>query len=115
MSSALRGFILQPTYRIESGRPVVHLHGRLEDGRTCVPRDTRTVPHFSSDAGDAGRAQELGVRTLLATRQLTLGGRPVVRVEVPTPADTPPLRERLARAGIVCHEADVRFAMRYLI
>ena len=28
MSQAVRGFILQPTYRIESGRPVVHLFGR---------------------------------------------------------------------------------------
>jgi len=115
MSSGFRGFILQPTYRIEAGRAVVHLHGKLEDGRTFLVRDTRSVPHFYVDAEDAGRARELGVRTLEPTHQLTLGGRPVVRIEVPTPADTPPLRDRLMRSGIVCHEADVRFAMRYLI
>ena len=32
-----------------------------------------------------------------------------------TPADTPPFRQRLIRAGVPCYEADVRFAMRYLI
>ena len=39
----------------------------------------------------------------------------MVRVEVPAPADTPPLRERLSRAGLRTYEADVRFAMRSLI
>src|SRR6185436_19043009 len=29
--------------------------------------------------------------------------------------DTPALRERLTKAGVACLEADVRFAMRYLI
>ena len=52
----LRGFILQPTYRIESGRPVVHLFGTLEDGRTFLVRDTREVPHFYVETGDASRA-----------------------------------------------------------
>src|SRR5262249_6675725 len=37
------------------------------------------------------------------------------RVEADTPSDAPALRERLLRHGIACHEADVRFAMRYLI
>ena len=36
-----RGFILQPTYRIESGRPVVHLFGRLEQGEPFLVRDDR--------------------------------------------------------------------------
>jgi DNA polymerase-2 len=34
---------------------------------------------------------------------------------VRVPADAPPLRDRLTREGIACYEADVRFAMRYLI
>jgi DNA polymerase-2 len=110
-----QGFILQPTYRIESGRPVVLLYGRLDDGRTFLVRDQRPVPHFFVEATDAERAWMLGARPLASTDKATLAGRPVVRVEVPTPADTPPLRDRLTRAGIACHEADVRFAMRYLI
>jgi DNA polymerase-2 len=110
-----RGFILQPTYRNEAGRPVVHIHGRLEDGRSFLVRDRRVVPHFYVAAGDAERASGLGARPLAATGKVTLTNEPVVRVEVPTPGDTPPLRARLTAAGVACHEADVRFAMRYLI
>jgi len=112
---SVRGFVLQPTYRIESGRPVVHLHGRLEDGRTFLVRDARPVPHFYVEAGDAARARESGARRQIPTEKVTLERRPVVRIEVPTPADTPPLRDRLSRAGVPTYEADVRFAMRYLI
>ncbi len=113
--SAVRGFILEPTYRVEAGRPVVHLHGRLEDGRTFLVRDDRQTPHFYIDARDADRARAIGARPLSPTDKVTLEGRTVVRVETETPSDVPPLRERLTRAGVACHEADVRFAMRYLI
>jgi DNA polymerase-2 len=111
----LRGFILQPTYRIESGRPVIHLYGRLEDGRSFLVRDHREVPHFFVETGDANRARELGAGRITPTGKVSLEGRSVARVEVVTPSDTLPLRERLTRAGIPCHEADIRFAMRYLI
>ena len=110
-----RGFILQPTYRVESGDPVVHLFGRLEDGRSFLVRDRRLVPRFYVEKADAARARELGARTQASTDQVTLLGRPVVRVEVREPADTPPLRDRLEKAGIRTYEADVRFAMRHLI
>lgn len=112
---AYRGFILQPTYRLESGRPVVHLYGRLEDGRPFLVRDPRPIPHFYVEARHAEAARQAGAVRQVATDQRTLSGAPVVRVEVQQPADTPPLRDRLARAGIATHEADVRFAMRFLI
>jgi len=110
-----RGFILQPTYRVESGAPVLHLFGRLEDGRPFLVRDRRSIPHFYVERSDAERATERGAHRQLPTDQVTLLGRPVVRVEVALPSDTPPLRDRLAKAGIPTHEADVRFALRLLI
>jgi DNA polymerase-2 len=110
-----RGFILQPTYRVESGVPVLHLYGRLEEGRSFLVRDRRRVPRFYVEKGDAGRARERGAVRQATTDQVTLLGRPVVRVEVQEPADAPPLRDRLAKAGIPTYEADVRFAMRHLI
>lgn len=110
-----RGFILEPTYRVLAGRPVVHLFGRLEDGRPFLVRDSRQVPHFHVESRDAARARALGAGPLTPEDRVTLAGRPVSRVEVAVPADAPPLRDRLLRAGIACHEADVRFAMRYLI
>ena len=41
------------------------------------------------------------------TDDVTLTGRPVVRVEVAEPGDVPRLRDKLTRAGIATYEADV--------
>lgn len=114
-ASEHRGFILQPTYRLEAGRAVVHLYGRLEDGRSFLVRDGRERPYFFVEASDRERARGMGARPLTDAGLVTLANRPVVRVEVEAPSDAPPLRDRLSRAGIACHEADIRFAMRYLI
>ncbi|MGE0456124.1 MAG: DNA polymerase II [Vicinamibacteria bacterium] len=113
--STHRGFVLQPTYRTEAGRPVVVLYGKLEDGRPFVVRDNRQVPHFHLAAEDAEAARRLGAVRQHVTDQVTLTGRPVVRVEVDDPNEVAGLGNRLAAAGIGTYEADVRFAMRYLI
>ena len=42
-------------------------------------------------------------------------GDEAARVEVEAPDQTPPLRDALQRSGVPVFEADVRFAMRYLI
>ncbi len=115
MPDALRGFILEPSWRIEAGRAVVQLFGRLEDGRGFLGRDRRAVPHFYVEARDTARARQAGAARVLPSERVTLTGRPVARVEFDLPSDGPPLRERLRRAGVRCHEADVRFATRYLI
>ncbi len=115
MSDPRLGFILQPTYRIESGRPVIHLWGTLESGESFLLRDDRLIPHFYVRASDAARAAELGARQILNSRRRSFAGDPMRRVEIATPPDTPALRERLHRGGVDTFEADVRFAMRYLI
>ncbi len=112
---AVRGFILHPTYRIEAGRPVVHLFGRLETGESFLVRDTRLVPYFFVRAEDADLARSLGATRQTAVGLRTMRGEPVVRVEVAAPPDTPPLRDALLARGVPVYEADVRFAMRYLI
>jgi DNA polymerase-2 len=45
----------------------------------------------------------------------TFDGAPVCRIEAETPPDVPPVRDQLHAAGIATYEADVRFAVRYLI
>ena len=110
-----RGFILQASYRIDGGAPVVHLYGKLEDGATFRVRDFRQTPSFFIAAADAPRAAPLGATRTRATHSRTFDGRPALRVEVGIPADAPPLRDRLHDAGIETFEADVRFAVRYLI
>jgi DNA polymerase-2 len=110
-----QGFILHPTYRMEGGRPVVHLFGRLEDGRAFLVRDRRPVPHFFVRESDAKTAGERGAARQTPAGLRTMHGEPVVKVEVDAPEQTPPLREGLQRAGVPVFEADVRFAMRFLI
>ena len=110
-----RGFILQASYRIRGGVPVVHLYGVLEAGGTFLVRDSRQTPHFHIRAADAANAEALGARTALGEGRRTFRGEEVVRVDVRIPQDAPPLRDRLHDAGIGTFEADVRFAVRYLI
>ncbi len=111
----VRGFILQPTYRIETGRPVVYLFGKLETGETFLIRDTRSTAHFFIRKSDAPKAWQIGADRQCPTDLTTMQREPVVRVDVPAPPDTVPLRDRLIAAGIPCYEADVRFAVRFLI
>ena len=109
-----RGFIFQATYRIQSGNPVVYLYGRLENGKTFLVRDHRQRPHFYIRAVDREKGERTGAR-ITATDQITFAGESVLRVELRLPQDAPALRERLHGLGVDTFEADVRFAMRYLI
>ncbi|MEZ5064785.1 MAG: DNA polymerase II [bacterium] len=111
-----RGFVLQPTWRLERGVPVVRLWGRLEDGPAFLIADDRTRPRFWIDAIHAERAAGLGAKIVPEDPpRRDLNGRSVVAVETAKPSDVPPIRDRLFGAGIPTHEADVRFAYRYLI
>jgi DNA polymerase-2 len=116
---SVRGFILQASYRILSrpgGRvPVVHLYGRLADGRTFLIRDDRQRAHFYIRERDAQRARTHRIPSLIETDQRTFAGEPVCRIEAEVPTDIPEIRDRLHRADIDTFEGDVRFAVRYLI
>ncbi len=112
MSGRYRGFVLQATYRIQQGLPVVHLFGRLEDGRTFVIRDYRQVPSFYVDRSD--REQVRSARTQ-QTDIVGFDGAPLTKVEVKVPGDAPGVRDGLQDRGFRTYEADVRYAMRYLI
>ncbi|NIP15446.1 MAG: DNA polymerase II [Pseudomonadales bacterium] len=106
---------MQATYRVHAGVPVVYLFGRLETGETFLVRDHRQRPHFYVRRQDAERATGVDGITLEPVSARTFSGEPVVRVAVPVPSDAPPARERLHGLGVETFEADVRFAMRYLI
>ena len=111
-----RGFILQASYRVNNWRaPVVHLYGRLENGDTFLVRDGRQRPGFYIPAVAAERARMLGAPDPQPTSKRSFAGSPVARIDMQVPSDVPALRDRLHDAGIDTFEADVRFAMRYLI
>src|SRR6478735_2194185 len=114
-----RGFITQASYRIAPGPdghryPVVQLYGRLENGDTFLVNDDRRRPHFYIRASDAPRAGAQGASSVPVDRK-TFDGAPVCRVETDLPGDVPAIRDRLHAAGIETFEADVRFAVGYLI
>ncbi|MGE0626124.1 MAG: 3'-5' exonuclease, partial [Pseudomonadales bacterium] len=109
------GFILQATYRVTGGMPVVHLFGRLESGESFLVRDRRSRPHFYVSRDAATAASEAGALAVVPVAKRTFGGEPVCRVEVAIPQDAPDVRDRLHARGIPTFEADVRFAVRYLI
>ncbi len=110
-----RGFVVQPTYRVRGGVPVVQLYGRLESGEPFLVEDDRFRPYFFAPVGSqAALADEPGVE-ITDSELRDLDGRPLLRVEAPVPGAVPRLRERLAAAGHAALEADVRFAYRYLI
>jgi DNA polymerase-2 len=115
-----RGFILQASYRVSTRPdgervPVIHIYGRLDDGGTFLVRDDRQRPHFYVRAADAQRARALRVPQPHPIDSRTFAGEPVARIEVDVPADVPALRDRLHATGIDTFEADLRFAVRYLI
>ncbi len=110
-----RGSIVQPTYRIRGGVPVVQLYGRLESGEPFLVEDDRFRPYlFAPPAAREELAQRKGVR-ITETELHDLAGQPVVRIEVATPGDVPPIRDRLQGRGIAPLESDIRFPYRYLI
>ncbi len=115
-----RGFILQASYRVVSrpgggSVPVVHLYGHLEEGGTFLVRDDRRRPHFYIRAAEVDRAASLGAPAPKLIDKRTFAGAPVALVEMDVPGNVPGLRDRLHEAGIDTFEADVRFAVRYLI
>ncbi|MBP6875874.1 MAG: DNA polymerase II [Candidatus Eisenbacteria bacterium] len=118
-----RGFLLEATYRIERGRPVVHLFGVDDAHHSFVVRDTRARPSFFIPARDREKAERIlaeirnpdGFPRVGGRAWRTLEGEPANEIELAVPPDVPPLRERLRDEGIVCHEADVPFVTRYLI
>ena len=114
--SGFVGYLLNATYVTSGaeGRAIVHLYGRLQDGRPFLVRDGRAVPYFYVEHSDRLRAHAAGAR-LVPTELRTLQGARVCRVELAHPQEAPPLRERLHRAGVPTYEADVRFAYRHLI
>jgi DNA polymerase II len=118
--TTLRGFILQASYRVISRTPgprvpVVHLYGRLESGDTFLVRDDRRRPQFFIRAADSERARALRSPEPRRSPKRNFDGAAVSLLEFDTPPEVPPVRDRLQAAGIETFEADVRFAVRYLI
>ena len=109
-----RGFILQPTYRVRRGIPVVQLFGRLEQGPPFLVEEDRYRPCFFIAEGQREALADEKDVVCETTRLRDLTGRRVMRVTASVPAKIPPLRDRLIARGCATYEADVRFPYRFL-
>ena len=116
------GFILQSSYRVESGRPVVRCFGVLENGETFLIRDDRAQPHLFVTADAHAAIRQLGLQRQVrpainaAGAQVAgLQGEALLRIDVNLPTDAAALRDRLHAMGVRTFEADVRFAQAFLI
>ena len=108
------GFIVQPTYRIRDGAPVVQLFGRLESGDAFLVEETRYRPYFFVRAGEEDAlAGEPGV-AFESTDLRDTAGAEVVRITARIPGEVPRLRDRVRERGGHPYEADVRFPYRFL-
>ncbi|MCZ6782800.1 MAG: DNA polymerase II [Proteobacteria bacterium] len=112
-----RGFILQPTYRVRRGRPVIQLFGRLEgDGAPpFLVEDDRFHPYFFMWPEHLDALAHEHDLTVERVPLVDLSGHPVAKVSAGVPGAVPPLRDRLQQRGAQVFEGDVRFAYRYLI
>jgi DNA polymerase-2 len=110
-----QGLILQPTYRIKSGVPVVQLWGRGMSGRPFLVEDDRFRPFFFVDRGAEEAIPETSGAVVEATALTGLNDQPVSRVTLKIPGEVPALRDRLRDQGFGVHQADVRFAYLYLM
>lgn len=110
-----KGLILQPTYRVRSGVPIVRLFGRLDGGGPFLIEDDRFRPYFFLRSRDLEKLKNRDGLTIEVGRLADFEGQKVARVGTVLPADVPKLREKLESAGARPLEADLRFPYRYLI
>jgi DNA polymerase-2 len=110
-----RGVIVQSTYRVRNGRPVVQLYGRLSGGRPFLVEDDRFRPFIYIRSCDLDRLPRNPEILVESTSHANLSGEPVHRITLDLPASVPPLRDELLERGVPVYQADIRFPYLYLM
>ena len=113
--ASYEGLILQPSYRVRNGRPIVRLFGRLLNGPAFLVEDDRFRPYFFLPAREAHRVRGEPATQVEATSLCNLNGERMAQVVMQLPGAVHALRERLREQGVDPCEADIRFPYRYLI
>ena len=115
MKKAEEGFIITSHYNLIDNKPVIHLFGRLEDGRSFQAIIESVQPYFFIKEIDELAAKKLLHITTEKTDLKTLYNEPVVKVLMNNPKEVPALRGVFEAEDIPCFEADIRFTQRYFI
>ena len=112
--TAIDGFIIYPTYRVENGKAYVYLFGRLKDKRSFCTRNY-FKPFFYIKESDLDKAKKLGTFESEECMVKNFKEEKLVKILKDIPKDIPYLRKSFEQSGIDCFEADVRFAYRFMM
>ncbi len=115
----MKGFIIDPTYRIKDNKAYLYFYGRLENGESFLTIN-ETRPYFFITKADQKKAEELIKKEKLNIsvencQMKDFQERPVVKILVDVPPTVPKLRKAFEDNGIQCYEADIRFVYRTII
>jgi DNA polymerase-2 len=121
----MKGFIIYPSYRVKAGKSQILLFGRLENKESFVVIYDFT-PYFSIKKKDKENAEklikELNYENLKAedvkiedSDFKNFDREEVCKVSLRMPKQVPDLRKIFQDNNIICYEADIRFAYRFLI
>ena len=111
----MKGFIIDPTYRIEGSKAFIYFYGRLENGESFLTIN-ETKPYFYIKKSDLKKAKES--KTVFEHEECTMRDfheDKVVKIIVDIPPIVPKLRKEFEEKDIVCYEADIRFVYRTII
>ncbi|MFQ5474615.1 MAG: DNA polymerase II [Candidatus Nanoarchaeia archaeon] len=109
-----KGFIVYPTYSVEDGKAYVHLFGRLENGESFHTINAYQ-PYFFIRKKDRKKAENMLELHYEDSDFKNFEGEEITKVIVAVPKDVPRIKSAFNDENIVCYEADIRFAYRFLI
>ena len=112
-SNQYLGFLYQTGYSVEQKRVVIHISGRLIDGRSFLIRETRQDAFFYVRDSDIGHPALRKCKIIESDVQ-TLDGHVASRVYCSL-TEMLRLRDTLHAEGRLTYEADLRFPVSFLI
>ncbi len=115
----MKGFIIDPTYRIKDNKAYLHFFGRLENGESFLTIN-ETKPYFFIKKSDRKKAEKIihKVKLKIDIEEAGLKDfkeQEVIKILVDVPPTVPKLRKEFEEQNIVCYEADIRFVYRTII
>jgi len=108
----MKAYIVDATYRIIDGKPIVYLFGRMENDESFLAK-VSFIPYFCIKKKDLKNAQQLRDFEYEETQLKTFEHKPVVRIIADIPGDVPTIRRNFEENNIGTYEADIRFVQRF--
>ncbi len=110
----MKGFVVYSTYSTQGESSEIYLFGRLENKESFLAK----IPyrhHFFIKKADLSKAKDIESFASEETNLKNFSEEEVVKIIVNTPKEVPDLKKKFEEKGIICFEADVKFAQRFLI